>query len=296
MKNRFGIFGVLLGALLISGLLLTSCKKDDDDNGNGNNNGDNDPSEVAASSLIAYFAFESEGEEVEFSDGDITFDQAVGAASFASGRRGNAYQGSSGEAYLEYDIAAGSAFESLDEITLACWIKTPFIPGEASKIFSINGGDPFMGALALLQENQPAGDSVDMKFYLYDSASPEWKGQDIRRQHPDFVSDMWFHLVALYNKTNSTMEFYANGELVHTSIKYAGPEPGEGDQPLLGTITLGPDMTKIYFGAWPQQVQGVPENWMGYFRGMVDEFRVYNKALSAEEIMDLYEAEVSQIN
>jgi hypothetical protein len=35
---------------------------------------------------------------------------------------------------------------------------------------------------------------------------------------------------------------------------------------------------------------------MTYFQGMVDEFRVYNKALSAAEITALYEAEITQIN
>jgi hypothetical protein len=106
---------------------------------------------------------------------------------------------------------------------------------------------------------------------------------------------MWFHLVALYNKTTSTMEFYANGTLVFTQIKYAGPEAG-GTQPLLGPIKLGQDMTKIHFGAWTQQIAGTPEGWMTYYQGMVDEFRIYNKALSQAEITALYEAEVTQIN
>jgi hypothetical protein len=54
-------------------------------------------------------------------------------------------------------------------------------------------------------------------------------------------------------------------------------------------------MTKIHFGAWPQQIAGTPESWMTYYRGLVDEFRIYKKALTADEVMDLYEAEVTQI-
>ena len=91
------------------------------------------------------------------------------------------------------------------------------------------------------------------------------------------------------------MEFYANGTLVFTQIKYAGPEAG-GTQPTLGPIKLGQDMTKIHFGAWAQQIAGTPEGWMNYYKGMVDEFRIYNKALSPAEITALYEAEVTQIN
>ncbi len=55
-------------------------------------------------------------------------------------------------------------------------------------------------------------------------------------------------------------------------------------------------MTRIRFGAWAQQVAGNPEGWMTFYRGMVDEFRVYNKALTEAEILALYQAEVTQIN
>ena len=55
-------------------------------------------------------------------------------------------------------------------------------------------------------------------------------------------------------------------------------------------------MSKIYFGVWPQQIAGTPEGYMAYFKGLVDEFRIYNKALTDNEVMDLYEAEVGQIN
>lgn len=292
MKNKFGFFGVLLGTLLLSGMMLSSCSDDESD---GGNDGKIDPNTIATANLIAYFPFETLDEEVQYSDNTITFSDDVGAATLVPGRRGNAYKGSTSEAYFEYDVASGTALKTLDELTMACWIKTPHTTSGAAKIFTINGGDAFMGALSLMQESQAAGDSVDMKFYLYDSESPEWKGQDIRNQSSKFVNDLWYHVVAVYNKTTSTMEFYANGSLVFSQNKWAGPESG-GSQPPLGPIKLGQDMTKIHIGAWTQQIAGTPESWMTYYQGQVDEFRIYSKALSATEIQDLYEAEVTQIN
>lgn len=291
MKNKFGLFGFLFGTLLLGGVMV-SCSDDDDD---GGDDGKIDPNTIATSSLIAYFPFETLDEEVEYSNNTITFSDDVGGATLATGRRGNAYKGSTTEAYFEYNVASGTALKTLDEITMACWIKTPHTTSGAAKIFTINGGDAFMGALSLMQESQAEGDSVDMKFYLFDSESPEWKGQDLRKNSVKFVNDLWFHLVALYNKTTSTMEFYANGTKVFSQNKWAGPESG-GTQPALGPIKLGQDMTKIHFGAWTQQIAGTPEGWMTYFQGMVDEFRIYNKALSQAEITALYEAEVTQIN
>jgi len=132
--------------------------------------------------------------------------------------------------------------------------------------------------------------------FLYDSGSPEWKGQDMRKQSNKFLNDKWFHIVGIYRKSTSAMEFYANGLLILTQIRYAGPVPAVGPQPLLEGIMLGSDMTKLHFGAWPQQIAGTPEGWMTYFKGIVDEFRVYNKALSAAEVKSLYDAEITQIN
>jgi hypothetical protein len=297
MKNKFKLYGAtLLASVLMAGFFLSSCDKDDDDDG-----GKINPNTIAATNLIAHFDFEAlpaAGAAVAASNSTITYNRKVGTASIVAGRRGNAYQGSTAEAYFEYNITGSTALKTLDEFTLACWIKAPATTSGAAKIFAINGGDSFMGNMTLMQESR-AGDSLDIKFFLFDSESPDWKGQDIRIQSEKFLDDLWFHVVCIYRKETSTMELWANGLKVNESIRYAGPDPdGEGPlaQPLLGPIKLGQDMTKIHIGAWPQQVAGNPEGWMTYYAGLVDEFRVYNKALSAAEVLALYQAEVTQIN
>jgi hypothetical protein len=299
MKNKFRILGaILFGAMLMTSLTMTSCKDDDDDD----NDGKTDPSTIAASNLIAYFDFESQpaaGAAVPFSNSTITFGQKVGAATFVVGRRGNALKGSASQAYLEYNVTGNTALKTLTEFTLSCWIKSPVTTSGAAKIFAVNGGDDFMGNLTLIQESRP-GDSLDMKVFLFDSASPAWKHQDVREQKEEFLSDLWFHAVVIYRKQTSTLELWANGIKITESIKYEDGDPDGEDgpiaQPLLGPITLGQDMTKIHFGAWPQQIAGTQADWMTYYKGMVDEFRIYNKALTAAEILALYNAEVTQIN
>ncbi len=297
MKKSFKVFSAFLFGALLIGSLITSCKKDSTVDPYA---GKTDPSTIATANLIAYFPFESEpavGAAVEKSNSTITYVKKIGAASFAVGRRGNCYKGSTLESYLEYNVATGTALKTLDEISLACWIKTPVTTSGASKIFTINGGDSFMGTLSLMQESQSVGDSVDMKFFLFNSASAAWKGQDLRKNKNQFLNDHWFHVVAIYRKSTSTMEYFANGVLVFSQIKYSDGVPaGGGAQPLLGALTLGQDMTKIHFGAWSQQIAGTPESWMNYYLGMVDEFRIYNKALSATEAKALYDAEVTMIN
>ncbi|HEX3006207.1 MAG TPA: LamG-like jellyroll fold domain-containing protein, partial [Bacteroidales bacterium] len=204
MKNKFRFLGMLMmGAMLLSGVMFTACKDDDDDD--DGNDGKIDPSTIAATNLIAYFPFESEGEAVQKANNTITFSKKVGAATFVTGRRGKAFQGSTSESYLEYNVTAASPIHSMDEFTFAAWIKTPVTTSGAAAIFSLNGGDATMGSIKILQESQALGDSVDMKLYLYDSEG-EWHGQELRKNKPQFLNDKWYHFVAVYNKTISKMQ------------------------------------------------------------------------------------------
>lgn len=285
-RNFFSFFAV--AALLTTGLVFTSCDEEEPDPYEGKTN----PSTIAAANLVAYFPFESETATIDKGEG-VTYLKKGGAASFAVGRRGNAYKGATTEAYLEYNVASTNVFKSMTEFTMGAWIKTP-AAGGAADIFRLNGGDSFMGNLVLMLEGGSNTDSLDIKAYLYNSTT-EWKGQDIRKAHRSFLSDRWVHVGYSYNKTTSTMTLYANGLPVATSVRYAGPEVG-GVQAPMGTLTLEPGMTKILIGAWAQQLDGTGQDWMKFYPGMLDELRIYNKALTDTEMKALYDAEITVIN
>jgi len=285
--NFFGIFAVI--ALLFTGMVFTSCEEKEPDPYEGKTN----PSTIAAANLVAYFPFESETASIEKGTG-ITYNKKGGAASFALGRRGNAYKGSTSQAYLEYNVdSLNNVFKSMTEFTMGAWIKTP-PAGGAADIFRLNSGDAFMGNLVLMLEGGSNNDSLDIKGYLFNSTT-EWKGQDIRKAHRSFLSDRWVHVAYSYNKTTSTETLYANGLPVATSVRYAGPKVGEV-QPPLGPLTFKSGMTKILIGAWAQQLDGTGQDWMKYYPGLLDELRIYNKALTDTEMKALYDAEITVIN
>lgn len=284
--NFIGLFAVVA---LLASVSFTSCKeKEEPDPYEGKTN----PSTIAAANLVAYFPFESETASVELGNG-ITYTKKAGAASFAVGRRGNAYKGATTQAYLEYAVASTNVFKTMSEFTMGAWIKTP-PAGGAADIFQLNGGDSFMGNLVLMLEGGSNADSLDFKGYLFNSAT-EWKGQDIRKAHKGFLSDKWVHVVFSYNKATSTMTLYANGMSVATSVRFSGPKNNDS-QPPLGALTFGSDMNKILIGAWPQLVAGNGDSWMKYYPGMLDELRIYNKALTDAEVKALYDAEITVIN
>ena len=283
--NFLGFFAVIALLAIVS---FNSCKEDEPDPYEGKTN----PSTIAATNLVAYFPFESETASLELGTG-ITYTKKGGAASFAVGRRGNAYKGATTQAYLEYAVASTNVFKTMTEFTMGAWIKTP-AAGGAADIFQLNGGDGFMGNLVLMLEGGANADSLDMKGYLFNSTT-EWKGQDVRKAHKGFLSDKWVHVAYSYNKATSTMTLYANGISVATSTRFGGPENG-GTQPPLGALTFGTDMSKILIGAWPQLVAGSGDDWMKYYPGMLDELRIYNKALTDAEVKALYNAEITVIN
>jgi hypothetical protein len=288
--KKLNFISVLAVVALIVGVSFSSCKTEEPDPYAGKTN----PSTIAASNLVAYFPLESATAAVETGTG-ITYGKSSGAATFAVGRRGNAYKGSTAAGYVEFNLAATNAFTSMSEYTYAAWIKSPKPTNGAAAAFSLNGGDANMGNLDFIIESGSNADSLALKSYLFNSAT-NWKGQDFYLHNKAFLSDKWVHIVSSYNKATSTMTYYANGVLVKTQIKFADGEVA-GVQPKLGALTFGTGMTKLDIGAWWKLAAGTATDaWMVYYPGMIDEIRFYNKALTDAEVKALYDAEITVIN
>jgi hypothetical protein len=77
----------------------------------------------------------------------------------------------------------------------------------------------------------------------------------------------WTHLVAVC--TSSNLLQYINGKLVNTA----------------DATTPQDSSTDLYLGCWMHPVKGPSR----FFNGLLDEVRIYNRALSDEEVRHLYE-------
>lgn len=285
--NLFSLFAVVA---FFVGMSFTSCKTPEPDPYAGKTN----PSTIAATNLVAYFPLESATGAIETGTG-VTYSKISGAGSFAVGRRGNGFKGSNNAGYLEFNLAATNVFKDLTEFSYAAWIKTPAPTGGAASAFNLNGGDANMGNFNLVIESQSNADSLALKPYLRNSTSV-WQGQELYTWKKTNSTDKWIHVVSTYNKTTSVMALYVNGLKVNSGIKYADGVQANGIQPLLGALTFV-DMTKFYIGAWAKLATGTAtDSWMVYYPGMIDEIRVYNKALTDTEVKSLYDAEVTVIN
>jgi hypothetical protein len=295
MKMNFKTIGkYFLGAIVLSGVMFTACKDDDDDD-NGND-GKIDPSTIAATNLVAYFPF----------DGDATEKIASLTPSlqpnvtYVNGRRGQAYQGATG-AHLLYTLPAASKMKSLTSFSVAMWLKSPLVTGDPEPtIFEIGKAtDLFWGNLKIaLNRLDATADSLKLKtFFLKDGAV--WSGQHLDYTDNIFLVNTWMHLVIQYDEATSKFMIYKDGVKVTTpegvENRWAAGED-VSPRPPLGALAFK-DADKINIGAWRPKTEGVATDaWMGWYMGNLDELRVYDKALTSEEVKNLYDAEVTQIN
>ncbi len=78
----------------------------------------------------------------------------------------------------------------------------------------------------------------------------------------------WTNIVSTYNKTTNLVTIHVNGYLLHMSSASGGINS------LTDDLRIGARVSEIY---------------AEYFSGMIDDVRIYNRALNSIEIISLYE-------
>jgi hypothetical protein len=294
-KNFFQV--LFLGTAMVAGFLMTSCNNDDN-----NNTTKVDPGTIATANLVAYFPFNGNATETINSLNPSN----TPAVTYVAGRRGQCLQGAN-NGYMLYTLPTGNKLKTLKAFTVAMWIKTPQIPAETAPVPIFlqicNDDDLFWGNLTLTQNR--AGtllaplDSLNMKM-VYHKEGVAWNNQWMDNMNkPAFQAATWIYTVYAYDNVTSTFNVYVNG------VKLSFPDSftkrwsdGEvaGVQPALGDLNFN-KANKMVIGGWmPKIVNGAPDEWMGWFKGNMDELRIYDKGLTAVQVLDLYHAEVSQLN
>lgn len=164
-----------------------------------------------------------------------------------------------------------------------------------SRILDFNQDRPSSGNSVTWLIGRPGNTENNMWFdqwVIYDSVAVE-SILNIRESDPanaylmyDVIPDEWAHYVVTYDSGHENslgMQVNTKGEQV----------------PLEGLVTLYVNGTKISTSEYCLRPRNIPTvaNWLGrsrfdpdpYYHGYMDDFRVYNRVLTPEEISDLYE-------
>ncbi len=250
---------------------------------------------VAKENLVLYLPFESA--EVGTGDVAVAAKSASADANFVAGRTGKAFTGGENQ-YLLYDVAAGSPIRDIKGYTLSAWImqaEIPYTQAPTPMFFQITGTgtDRTWGNLSISIDRTAAGAG-----YLTYKSVARFSGGNLWKTWNNgygscYPAGVWNHLVFIYDNAASEYHVYVNGVDVtpKSDVTCMNGSAPVGD---LGFSAAD----QIIVGAWaPKALDSATDEWMGWLDGgAIDELRLYNRALTADEVAALYSEESAIVN
>ncbi|MBM2818154.1 MAG: hypothetical protein HW401_744, partial [Parcubacteria group bacterium] len=188
------------------------------------------------------------------SDSVGTNNGAVANATWTAGKNGNALSFSGENAY----VTIGDVFDaSSGDMSVAAWVKYDQIKNQ-EMIMKRHSVSPWASWEFGMNINNEPIFSVVNTAHTYVTAG--YQG--------NVTTDTWYHMIGVKNGNN--ILFYLNGSDCNTWTETFSGTVQNGDSPLgFGNSTSG--------GGWS-------------FQGSLDDVRIYNRALSLEEVTGLYTA------
>ncbi|MCF7957562.1 MAG: hypothetical protein K9M57_03840 [Phycisphaerae bacterium] len=261
VNNDYGIVADTGGAPAISNSILwnnvngdlTGC--DADDSCVESRIGDN------IDGLVGYWSFD-EGDGTIANDSAFgNHDGTVNGATWVDGISGKALS-FDGNDYV--DVPHHSELNPTEEITISAWINVTTFPGIWPPIVKKAGDGGYQQTgYALEGHSQPfpdQGQSVVFGVFLEGGG-----GESGISPYVEISSSQWHYVAAVYD--GSTMTIYLD------SIPYSTNNVSGNIIPSTNNLNIGRD----------------PSNASRFFHGLIDEVRIYNKALTVEEIQQDYQ-------
>lgn len=245
--------------------------------------GYNNADEVGSSNLVAYWNMDGNGNEKKSGAAPATSKNAT----YTTGIKGQAVSLAAG--YLAYNEIA--SLNSLPNATVSAWVNVKNNGSAPSCFFSLTRPNEWAGNLNLMAETgwkKATSDTMVVKGLVVTKVNGNDSWQDSRNEpskggdQAPKVAGNWAHLVITWDGTTSMFKVYANG------VKVSNPEWEQ--RGTTGTLNFTTP-TKALIGAWGTNVSGTPDAWQVPMTGLVDEVRVWNKALTDADISSLYQLE-----
>jgi len=226
--------------------------------------------QVASSNQVAYWAFE--GGYKDSVSGTVGTPNHPNAISFVTGLKGQAVEIAS-PGYINSNIT--STVANLATFTYVCWIKQPATlnSGPTTYLpFSLNaaGYSWEQTKFFMLFNNADNSSGSYGKICLMD----QWfdKGQ----VWPKMLDGNWHQMAISFNGTTGALRVYIDGNLLTQSATAAfNAQTNFG---IANSFTLG----------GPDDNANTANGWMNSLSGDLDEFKIFNRELSSDEVMALY--------
>src|SRR5688572_12711167 len=201
-----------------------------------------------------------------------------------TGISGKGIQGESTKA-IKYPSA--NDFKGSTSCTISMWVNNTVNPN-TELYFSLAApvADYWHGSAAFLLVEHAAVDKCTFKFALQD----KWVEYTNQSFTKPLFNGQWHHLAFTYDETTSKLRIYFDGVEV--------PTPGTSGTLMDGANPLGKldltNATNLVVSGWNKQanIEGPTDAWISGFTGKMDQFRLYGKALTASEVLALYNSKL----
>jgi hypothetical protein len=246
--------------------------------------------------LMLYLDFEDEA-DLAYNDQDLFADEVEYTAEFSSDSKfGDGAASFDGMQYIIFDPVEGWDLATVS-FTWAAWVKTDADGG------TICSWAPYSGTPAVengtVDENDPHGAAVHSLFWGFTGPVPCYDvGWVALTEGVTAINDgAWHHIAVTVDNENFVQQVYVNGVA-------EGDEPGDWDiatslsELYLEEPDMEPDLTtfrmKVGYSTsgWPADEATEEIQWP-YFTGVMDDFRMYEGALTADDVLELYETEAT---
>ncbi len=202
--------------------------------------------------------------------------------SFVAGIQGEAVQLTGADNSI-ITMRTTNDFRTATSLTVSYWLKlsAPDKSG-AQFIFSnptLSGEWPGANVFQLMEDGGQSNNGLMATKFVVHGNWLEFVGAN---RIAGVMDNQWHHWVLRYSETTSLMEVFVDGkkQALTKRVDNAGAPYGKANLS---------QSEKFVIGGPPHIILGTtPDSWMTTFKGGVDQFRLYSKALTDAEITALY--------
>jgi hypothetical protein len=160
------------------------------------------------------------------------------------------------------DLPIESLIPTLDSCTITTWVDFANAGGPWQRIFGFFNPNGFTAYMTLTPRSEEDG---PMTFAIVtDFVSPYPGNETDQLVAPSTLASGWHHVAVVIDGASMLMQLYLDSEVVASGI----------------TETLPSDLNDVTSNTLGHTVHGLE----AYFDGLLDDFRIYNKALTQEEV------------
>lgn len=211
------------------------------------------------------------GNAIQFGDGGYVLLKAIGdTVTYPNGFKG----------------IPADTLSNLGSFTISFWMNVPGpVNDGAQGVFSISNKNEFWGNLDMFLENQNNGNEAFIKIHMFNAGVATGNGEEWSETKVANVYGKWSHIALTYDEVGSKLSLFVDGQPTGINNKVlGGGNYGKIKFNNFNGLVLGTHQ----FQTTPSLTNHGPEGWAKSLNGAMDQFRLYDRALTPGEITDLF--------